>query len=335
MGIWSTITGSLAAREYCAMVSVIEARGSAPRDTGARMVVLADGSFTGTIGGGALEWQAIASAQAAIAKAEANMSGPPVRQSVHALGPDLGQCCGGSVRLLEEVLSPSQLDDLQALAAAEDQGAFATLGRIGEDQVTRAVVDVNQQPDAGMLWEQFGQPRQTLALFGAGHVGRALVLALAPLNFKVVWIDPRPGAFPSIVPGDVAVVPSPEVVGELAALPDQAFVLVMSHSHALDLDVVAGALRADRFAYVGLIGSDTKRARFQSRLRQAGLGRGEIERMVCPIGIPGIGSKEPSAIAASVVADLLGRVEQCEQKAGAGGINKKMPLRIEGGHERG
>jgi xanthine dehydrogenase accessory factor len=307
------------------MVSILEARGSAPREAGARMVVLHDGSFTGTIGGGALEWRAIAEARRAIAKARSDRAAPPVRQSQQALGPDLGQCCGGSVRLLWEVFDPAQCGDLQALNAAERRGAFATEGRILEHRVERSILAVDRPPDPALLWEQFGQPKQVLALFGAGHVGRALILALAPLNFKVVWIDPRAGAFPTVVPGDVGVTLTANPVDELAGLPDQAFVLVLSHSHALDFDVVWEALRQDRFAYVGLIGSDTKRARFRRRLRQAGLGAREIDRLVCPIGIPGINSKEPSAIAASVVADLLCRMEQW-----AGKVEDTLPLRIKG-----
>ena len=164
--------------------------------------------------------------------------------------------------------------------------------------------------DKLLLRERFGRPKQTLALFGAGHVGRALVLALAPLDFEIVWIDPRDDAFPSVVPGDVRVVRSRNLVEELTKLPDDAFVLVMSYSHALDFDVVHGALGTRRFAYVGLIGSATKRARFQNRLRQVGMDQMDIDRLVCPIGIKGIKSKQPSVIATSVAADLLHRVEE-------------------------
>ncbi|MFP6749208.1 MAG: xanthine dehydrogenase accessory protein XdhC [Alphaproteobacteria bacterium] len=326
MGTWSTICDSLARGDYCVMVGILEARGSAPREAGARMVVLHDGSFTGTIGGGALEWRAIAEARRAIAKAKSDRAAPPVRQSQQALGPDLGQCCGGSVRLLWEVFDPAQKEDLQALKAAERRGAFATEGRILEHHIERTILTAGQQPDPALLSESFGQPKQTLALFGAGHVGRALVLALAPLNFKVFWIDPRADAFPSIVPGDVTVTQTASPVDGLADLPDQAFVIVMTHSHGLDFDVVWEALRQDRFSYVGLIGSNTKRARFRRRLRQAGLAAREIDRLVCPIGIPGINSKEPSAIAASVVADLLCRMEQW-----AGKVEDTVPMRIKGG----
>ena len=314
MNTWATIGRALSGEQSCAMVSIVEAKGSAPRDAGARMVVLEDGSFAGTIGGGALEWRAIARAQAALAKAGAGESPPPVGLARMALGPDLGQCCGGSVRVLLEVFTPGRSAEVQALADAERAGLFVTEGRIAERCVERTILirDLPGGEDSllaadGRLLERFGTRKQVLALIGAGHVGRSLIISLAPLDFSVVWIDPREDAFPSIVPGDVRVVVTETPAAELNAVPDGAFVLVMSHSHALDFDVVLAALQARRFGYVGLIGSASKKARFISRLRQAGLEHDDIERLVCPIGIAGIASKQPAAIAASVVADLLRR----------------------------
>ena len=314
MNTWATIGRALSGEQSCAMVSIVEAKGSAPRDAGARMVVLEDGSFAGTIGGGALEWRAIARAQAALAKAGAGESPPPVGLARMALGPDLGQCCGGSVRVLLEVFTPGRSAEVQALADAEKAGLFVTEGRIAERCVERTILnrDLPGGEDSllaadGRLLERFGTRKQVLALIGAGHVGRSLIISLAPLDFSVVWIDPREDAFPSIVPGDVRVVETAAPAAELDAVPDGAFVLVMSHSHALDFDVVLAALQARRFGYVGLIGSASKKARFISRMRQAGLGDDNIARLVCPIGIEGIESKQPAAIAASVVADLLRR----------------------------
>ncbi len=342
MPVWSTIYAALKRNEYCAMASVVEVRGSAPREAGARMVVLRDGGFTGTIGGGALEWQAIAHAQAAIASAVSNRKVPPLRTIRQALGPDLGQCCGGMVHLLLEVFEPARLAEVAALAEAEAAGPFLTEGRMEEFRVTRTIeedgttnpaADGNDGPtiNQSLLRERFGRPKQTLALFGAGHVGRALVLALAPLDFEIVWIDPRNDAFPSVVPGDVRVVRSQNPVEELTKLPDNAFVVVMSYSHALDFDVVHGALRAGRFAYVGLIGSATKRARFQNRLRQGGMDQMDIDRLVCPIGIAGIKSKQPSAIATSVAADLLHRVEElAHAKKGNNAAPRNIARRVSG-----
>ena len=314
MKTWATIDRALRDEQSCAMVSIVDAKGSAPREPGARMVVLEDGSFAGTIGGGTLEWQAIERARAALAKGTADGEAPPVGLSRMALGPDLGQCCGGSVRILLEVFAPGRAAEVQALAQAEKAGLFVTEGRIAERRVERTILDRDflGSEDSllaaeGRLLERFGTQKQVLALIGAGHVGRAMIIALAPLDFSVVWIDPRKDEFPAIVPGDVRVLVAADPAAELDAVPDGAFVLVMSHSHALDFDVVLAALQAGRFGYVGLIGSASKKARFISRMRQAGLGNDDIERLVCPIGIDGIASKQPSAIAASVVADLLRR----------------------------
>ena len=314
MNTWATIDRALRDEQSCTMVSIVDARGSAPREAGARMVVLEDGSFAGTIGGGTLEWQAIARARAALAKEGAGGDPPSVELARMSLGPDLGQCCGGSVRLLLEVFTPERSAEVQALADAEKAGLFVTEGRIGERCVERTLLnrDLPGGEDSllaadGRLLERFGTRKQTLALIGAGHVGRSLIVALAPLDFHVVWIDPREAEFPAIVPGDVRVVVAAAPAAVLDRVPDGAFVLVMSHSHALDYDVVLAALRARRFGYVGLIGSATKKARFRSRLAQAGLGSDDIDLLDCPIGIDGIESKQPAVIAASVVADLLRR----------------------------
>ena len=290
MKTWATIGRALREEQNCALVSIVDAKGSAPREPGARMVVLENGSFAGTIGGGTLEWQAIERARAALAKGVAEGDAPPVSLSRMALGPDLGQCCGGSVRMLLEVFTPERTSEVQALAEAEKAGLFTTEGRITEQRVERTILerDLPGGEDSlfaadGRLLERFGTRKQVLALIGAGHVGRAMIIALAPLDFSVVWIDPRKNEFPAIVPGDVRVVVAAEPAAELDGVPDGAFVLVMSHSHALDFDVVRAALRARRFGYVGLIGSASKKARFISRMRQAGLAGDDIERLVCPI----------------------------------------------------
>ena len=142
---------------------------------------------------------------------------------------------------------------------------------------------------AGESWtEPLGEPARAVYLFGAGHVGRALALALAPLPFAVRWIDPRRDAFPAHTPANVTLIHAPEPAAELASAPDGALVVVMTHSHALDLEIVAEALRVERFGFVGLIGSSTKRARFLSQMRAAGLTEVQLARLVCPIGIPGL-----------------------------------------------
>jgi xanthine dehydrogenase accessory factor len=157
--------------------------------------------------------------------------------------------------------------------------------------------------------ERVNPPAQALWLFGAGHVGRALVPALHPLGFAITWIDGRAGQFPE--PALHGVKQLALAMPELAVddAPASAIFLVMTHSHPLDEAVCEAVLRRDDFAYLGLIGSETKRARFAKRLGQAGISAKKLEQLTCPIGLPGIDSKEPAAIAASVAADLLIRRE--------------------------
>lgn len=312
MLVWQRLLEAIDRHGKAAMATVVETRGSAPREAGARIVVLPDASFFGTIGGGTLEWRAIAEMQAALARPQ-----PHYYESRRvALGPELGQCCGGRVDLALEVFDRSRRQEVEILAAAEQAAPFRTRGEQMSDGKLHRTLDPASMVaigaariDHGIVEEGFGDDRRVLYLFGAGHVGRALVLALAPLPFRVVWIDPRPDAFPQHVPANVRCVQPDDTPATLDGAPSGSFVLVMSHSHALDLAIVARALKGQDFAYVGLIGSETKRARFSSQLTGAGLARAEIERLVSPIGVAGIRSKLPAAIAASVAADLLVRDE--------------------------
>lgn len=145
----------------------------------------------------------------------------------------------------------------------------------------------------------------TVALFGAGHVGKAMVQVLSALPCRIRWIDPRPDEFPSHVPPGVEIEISNAPEREVSTLPDDAWLLIMSHSHALDLGIAAKALQEDRFAYIGLIGSETKRARFVKRFRELGLTEAQIDRLTCPIGIDGVSGKHPGEIAIATAAQLL------------------------------
>ena len=356
MRIWSVVAEMVGSHGRCALVTVAAVRGSAPREPGARMVIAPDGGFHGSIGGGELEWRAIGAARDALSR-----DAPAATLSRLTLGPDLGQCCGGSVRVLTEVFDRDRLDEVRALAVREAAGPFVTRGRIGPRRVERIVDDgaarevlgsartsrpasrptivertagggfareglpegqggggrdgiarkglpVELESD-GVIVEWFCDRRRPVWLFGAGHVGRALMLALAPLPFDVIWIDERRDAFPAVVPANVEPVRSAGPADELARAPTGALVVVMTHSHAVDLAIVHAALAAGRFGYVGLIGSASKRARFTRRLREAGVAEARIAELACPIGVPGIGSKHPAAIAAGVAVQLLERDE--------------------------
>ncbi len=262
MNRWAILAKAVTRHGPCALVSVVSTKGSVPRGTDAWMIVTSQG-FHGTIGGGTLEWKAMAEAQAMLAKRETK------RSSDYVLGPDLGQCCGGRMKVEIEVFDPMALYTIETNA-------------LNETEVRRQIY-----------------------LFGAGHVGRALVLALAPLPFDVMWIDPRPNAFPSATPQNIFTIEPENPVSCLSEAPRNSLVFVMSHSHALDLAIIDAALRNLNLAHVGLIGSATKRARFEKRLAEAGVDRQRIESLICPIGVGGITSKHPAAIAAAVVAQVL------------------------------
>lgn len=312
MRVWACLQESLDRHGCAAMVTVVATKGSAPREAGARLVVNPDGTFTGTIGGGTLEWRAIALGQAALADSAAKRA--DLRR--FSLGPELGQCCGGRVEILVELIGAEERGLVGHLAAREAAGAFITRGRVSADRglVREVVGDMNVSPGSAVwrdddLFEGFGDDLRALLLFGAGHVGRALVLALAQLPFAVTWVDPRPDAFPAYLPKNVAVARLDDPVSAIRDAPPGSFVLVMTHSHPLDLALVSAALADDRFPYVGLIGSGSKRARFERMLRDAGVAAERIANLVCPIGVHGIRSKTPAVIAAATVAELLMRDE--------------------------
>ena len=299
---WGLIAGALEAHGTCAMVSVVKAEGSVPREEGARMVVTPRG-FHGTIGGGTLEWKALAEAQRLLGKPRA------VKMLTQSLGPDLGQCCGGRVSLAIESFDAAMLPGARELAEREERGPFTLTGRLPGPAIT----------------ERFGEARRPVLLFGAGHVGRALMLALAPLPYDVTWADPRPEAFPAAMPQNVtAFAGNPLEVA--AAAPEGSLAFIMSHSHALDLSIAEVALRNPAIAHVGVIGSATKRARFEKRLLAAGVEAARVEAMICPIGVGGIRSKLPAAIAVSVAAQVI----TLDEALSAGATQGMLPARNAG-----
>jgi xanthine dehydrogenase accessory factor len=328
--LWPRVLEALDRHGRAAMVTVAATRGSSPREAGARLIVHPDGGFTGTIGGGTLEWRALALAQAALADRHAKLA----QVRTFALGPQLGQCCGGSVDLVIELIDRSQREVVADFARREEAGRLVTISTVSAAGVDRQVADGDDMApgsatlSGNLLREGFGEDRRPLILFGAGHVGRALVLALAPLPFAVTWVDPRPDAFPAFVPQNVSLRDFPDPADAFADAAAATFVLVMTHSHQLDLALVHAALGDDRFPYVGLIGSKSKRARFEHRLAEAGVARDRIAALVCPIGVAGIHSKMPAVIAAATTAELLVKDEAL--RAAAAPV-EHAPLKRAGG----
>jgi xanthine dehydrogenase accessory factor len=257
------------------LVWVDSVQGSGPREAGAWMAVFPH-SVVNTIGGGHLEFQAITQARVLCTRAVSENTASTATHEDHALttryalGPALGQCCGGVVHLKFERISAADAPALQQRLLAK------------------------------------GQP---LTLFGGGHVGRALVNVLSSLPYKVQWIDSRDEIFPAQLPPNVVCEHSDPVHAAVADVPSGSSVLIMSFSHAEDLDVVAACLKRQRLQgdlkFVGLIGSQTKWATFQHRLEAKGFTADELAFITCPIGVPGITGKEPEVIAVSVAAQLL------------------------------
>ena len=258
-------------RTPCVRVSVQAHQGSVPRETGAWMLVTAD-QLRGTVGGGQLELQAIQKARGLLGT---SMNASHIER--YPLGPSLGQCCGGVVHLQFESFVPAD---------------------------TQRIDEVVVRLNAAVVAQ-----RTPVALFGGGHVGHAIVQALAPLPFAVRWVDSRDEIFPTDLPLNVSVEHSNPVHAAVHDLSTQSRVLTMSFSHAEDLDIVAACLQRHReqadLPFIGLIGSRTKWARFRNRLLERGFTELELAHITSPIGLPGIVGKQPEVIAASVAAQLL------------------------------
>ncbi|HEY1042738.1 MAG TPA: xanthine dehydrogenase accessory protein XdhC [Telluria sp.] len=307
-------------------VTVAAAEGSVPREPGAAMLVGAS-HLSGTIGGGHLELRAIDIAREMLA------DGRERHMERFALGPGLGQCCGGVVHLAFDVVASEQSQGLGArpnvdtwricaFDGAPDWALCEASGAVLAGSVAAPVFAASR--GTHMLQEQDGRrwlvhhveaPRAHLVLFGAGHVGTALVRALAPLPCTITWVDEREELFPAAVPANVRVeaTDTPEAV--VAQAPAGASYLVMTHSHALDQRLAEAILSRPVVGWFGLIGSRTKRVQFERRLLARGIDAGRIGAMACPIGVPGITGKAPAVIAASVCAQLLSVWEA--QAAGA------------------
>lgn len=310
------LTAALRAPAVLVTVAIVE--GSVPREPGAKMLVTRDG-FAGTVGGGHLEHRAIDMARTMLEE------GGLARLERFALGPSLGQCCGGIAHLVFEIVDREQMVLLDK-RRNEDTWRLIDIGGTGTSLFDGAgrrlagdaapgfdrTLGTHVFTDAdGRRWlaDAVFAPRAHLMLFGAGHVGAAIVRALAELPCRVTWVDERDDMFPSEVPASVTVeaTDTPEALVAQAA-PGTSF-LVMTHSHALDLRLSIAILSRARTLkntdWFGLIGSDTKRRQFEHRLRERGIDNERIDAMVCPIGLPGIAGKAPAVIAVAVAAQLL------------------------------
>ena len=302
--------------EPAEIVTVIGVRGSAPREVGARMLISRQETF-GTIGGGQLEYQCIRRATQRLAAGE---RAALVRRRF-PLGADCGQCCGGVVEVLFEDLTAASSRYTALLERCATGPAVLVTECTRDEELRRSLGAPNEmpvslshgaasridRPGGFTLYEPFGARRFDVAVFGAGHVGSAVVALLSTLDAEVRWIDNRANVFPPETPDGVQARVSPEPWREIDALLPGSYVLVMTHSHPLDYDICAAALRRKDLIWIGLIGSRAKRRRFAKRFGADGI---EDRDLVCPIGIDGIKGKRPAEIALAVAAQLVRHREQ-------------------------
>jgi xanthine dehydrogenase accessory factor len=298
-------------------------------------MLIGRGGVEGSIGGGRLEWEAIAAARELLDGT--NPASALLNKVV--LAADVGQCCGGVVLLWLERFTRDDLDILHAADAAGARGGAVWSTSIRGASVERSVV---RRPGTDATADQLlREPRQrarpllirnpngdvtflerldddlpAVWLYGAGHVGQALARILMELPLRLTWIDSRPEMFPKTLPESVRILHDADTLATVSEAPVGAYFVVMSHSHPLDYALCHALLERNDFAWLGLIGSDSKAARFRSRLSRAGLGADIIASLVCPIGVAGIASKWPAAIAVGVAAQLLQQISSAAERPG-------------------
>jgi xanthine dehydrogenase accessory factor len=335
------LRAAIANSERAVLVTVAGAAGSTPRENGATMVVTPDRS-TGTVGGGHLEYEATRLAREAL---RGGAEAPAHWLVRFPLSARLGQCCGGVATLAFAVVDASAASWLDRLAAlARASAPVAVIGRLGHGDAVAARLVVSTDDAAGTLGETeldaaaVAEARARLArrpdeaaggsgaldlggvplfvhvvrpaafcvgVFGNGHVGRALVQVLGALPAAVQWFDTREHDFPAHPPGNVDVVATDAPERDVVHLPAGAYVVVMTHSHALDFAIVEAALSRNDWRYLGLIGSRAKRRQFERRLEARGVATEVWSRVTCPIGRGELKSKEPGVIAVAVAAEIL------------------------------
>jgi len=316
--------------QHCTLVTIAGVRGSAPREVGAKMIVTA-GHTVGSIGGGTLEHECTRLAAAQLGRQEQH-----IIKRKFPLGASFGQCCGGVVEVLFEtleagiarwpgkllqlyrertpVLMVSGVEGVKQLLTDDDCHVFddagghtATIVQLARaaSSARRPAVNLAATVAGDLLLEPVAGTGFDIAIFGAGHVGTACVASLSQVACEIRWIDSRRGVFPDVVPGNVSCIESAHPALEVAALPAGSFYLVMTHSHPLDFEICGRILQRCDFAYCGLIGSRSKRRRFEKLLREQGMRQSLYCRLTCPIGVAGITGRKPAEIALAAAAQLL------------------------------
>lgn len=292
----TALRDAVAAHGRVVRVVIAAIKGSSPRETGTAMLVWNSGQV-GTIGGGALEYQAAGTARSLEAD----------RLSHHALGPELGQCCGGAITLLFEIYDAARVATITGETVARPAAEACDMPLAVKRVLTKARNQGHQVAPGlvdGWMIEPVHRPTRQIWVWGAGHVGRAIVSCLAPLpELAITWVDTGADRFPAVVPETVTALPASRPADLAVHAPPEAEHLILTYSHQIDLDLCHALLQRG-FSFCGLIGSATKWARFRSRLGQLGHSPARISRIHCPIGRPDLG-KHPQAIALGVATALL------------------------------
>lgn len=318
----------LAQQSSVVRVLIAAHRGSVPRETGTLMLVTHDDIY-GTIGGGHLEWRALQQAHELLVSKDRMAQVQPM-----VLGRELAQCCGGEVHLWLERFTQQDLHWLRQLSRAieqktEQQTMPLLLSRLDGDQLQRhwlqpgtteyqaysplpTHVRLQQHENTFMLLEALPRPRASLWLYGAGHVGQALVRMLSPLSLDIVWVDSRADMLPTTLPDNVhpLIHAMPSEVARDA--PAAAHHRVLTHDHSLDYAICQTVLLKNRFATLGVIGSRSKAARFRHQLRRDGIAEEQIAKLLAQLGTR-IASKEPAAIAISIAAQWLQQLTPADE----------------------
>lgn len=319
------------------LVMIAAGKGSTPRDAGVKMIVERDG-VAGTIGGGELEFQAIGIAREMLDAARDR------RVQRFALGHDLGQVCGGAANVFFERVAPDA-EWVRTLARWHEAGEGCVIVTPADDALTGRLIVSGKEHfgslgDAALDAKAIDASRRVLAerarpaelvklgdgrsvlldpvrptdmrvvLFGAGHVGRALARVLGVVSCEVTWVDSRPSEFPQEMPHNVRAVITAAPREVIARAPAGSYFITMTHSHALDFEIIEQVLQRDDFAFCGMIGSGTKRRSFEHGYGKKGLNPAKLAQLTCPVGIDGLSSKEPGTIAVAIAAQLLAERER-------------------------
>jgi xanthine dehydrogenase accessory factor len=308
------------------MVTVCSVEGSAPREPGAKMIVTKSDQW-GTIGGGNLEFSAIKRAREILA----NATYKPIFED-YPLGPAFGQCCGGRVRICYEQLAGHDLGWLESTIGLVESGASVALQRnlseadhaarparalrehVGNGRPALIFLDASDAPtltsmppleECAAIREVVADERARVFVFGAGHVGTAITKILEVMPVNATLVDRRTEQLPGSAGANVELVCADDEVAIARAAPAGSCFLILTHSHDIDYELTLEILTRGDSHYCGLIGSETKRARFERRLRRAGLDDAQLRRLTCPIGANGLKSKAPASIALSAVHEML------------------------------